>query len=150
MLQVNLKKAAEDLADKGININIYFFGFDKNTKLLIGENLGKLRKEEMVSLYRKVDFGMVASMTNISLVPYEMLATGLPIIEFSEGSFPCFFPRGAASLVDFNYQSICNVLLKCTTEKSLIESQVKVANEYLKTLSWNHSCSQFEKIIENL
>ncbi len=57
-----------------------------------GNNLGKLNKEEMKSLYEKSDFGIVASMTNISLVPYEMLAMGLPIVEFKDGSFPFFFP----------------------------------------------------------
>jgi glycosyltransferase involved in cell wall biosynthesis len=51
-----------------------------------------LSKKQLLSLYRKADFGMVASMSNVSLVPYEMLATGLPLIEFEDGTFPYFLP----------------------------------------------------------
>ena len=86
-----LEKASKVFNEKGYEIEVNFFGFNKSTKLSFGNNLGKLNKEEMKSLYEKSDFGIVASMTNISLVPYEMLAMGLPIVEFKDGSFPFFF-----------------------------------------------------------
>ena len=138
MLQIILKKATKELQSMGISLEIYFFGFDKKTKIQIGKNLGKLNRKEMIELYKKVDFGMVASMTNISLVPYEMLATGLPIIEFIEGSFASFFPSGAATLV------------KCITVNNIVKNQIQLAQKYLETLSWEHSCRQFIDILEEL
>ena len=150
MLQIILKKATKELQSMGISLEIYFFGFDKKTKIQIGKNLGKLNRKEMIELYKKVDFGMVASMTNISLVPYEMLATGLPIIEFIEGSFASFFPSGAATLVDFNYKMLCDELVKCITVNNIVKNQIQLAQKYLETLSWEHSCRQFIDILEEL
>lgn len=150
MLQIILKKATKELQSMGISLEIYFFGFDKKTKIQIGRNLGKLNRKEMIELYKKVDFGMVASMTNISLVPYEMLATGLPIIEFIEGSFTSFFPSGAATLVDFNYKMLCDELVKCITVNDIVKNQIQLAQKYLETLSWEHSCRQFIDILEEL
>lgn len=150
MLQIILKKATKELQSMGISLEIYFFGFDKKTKIKIGKNLGKLNRKEMIELYKKVDFGMVASMTNISLVPYEMLATGLPIIEFIEGSFTSFFPSGAATLVDFNYKMLCDELVKCITVNNIVKNQIQLAQKYLETLSWEHSCRQFIDILEEL
>lgn len=150
MLQIILKKATKELQSMGISLEIYFFGFDKKTKIQIGKNLGKLNRKEMIELYKKVDFGMVASMTNISLVPYEMLATGLPIIEFIEGSFTSFFPSGAATLVDFNYKMLCDELVKCITVNNIVKNQIQLAQKYLETLSWEHSCRQFIDILEEL
>lgn len=150
MLQIILKKATKELQSMGISLEIYFFGFDKKTKIQIGKNLGKLNRKEMIELYKKVDFGMVASMTNISLVPYEMLATGLPIIEFIEGSFTSFFPSGAATLVDFNYKMLCDELVKCITVNNIVKNQIQLAQKYLETLSWEHSCKQFIDILEEL
>ena len=60
-------------------------------------------KSELLNLYNTSDFGLVASLTNISLVPYEMLATGLPIIEFKEGTFEYFFPENTAIITSFDY-----------------------------------------------
>ena len=150
MLQIILKKATKELQSMGISLEIYFFGFDKKTKIQIGKNLGKLNRKEMIELYKKVDFGMVASMTNISLVPYEMLATGLPIIEFIEGSFTSFFPSGTATLVDFNYKMLCDELVKCITVNNIVKNQIQLAQKYLETLSWEHSCKQFIDILEEL
>ena len=150
MLQIILKKATKELQSMGISLEIYFFGFDKKTKIQIGKNLGKLNRKEMIELYKKVDFGMVASMTNISLVPYEMLATGLPIIEFIEGSFTSFFPSGAATLVDFNYKMLCDELVKFITVNNIVKNQIQLAQKYLETLSWEHSCRQFIDILEEL
>lgn len=39
------------------------------------------------------------SYTNISLVPYEMMATGLPLVELKEGTFTEFMPERSAVLL---------------------------------------------------
>ena len=104
----------------------------------------------MKSLYEKSDFGIVASMTNISLVPYEMLAMGLPIVEFKDGSFPFFFPENTAMLVDYNYNSLVEEVIKSVENPKHIAEMMENSHNYLKTLSWKNSCKQFKDIIENI
>ena len=48
---------------------------------------------------------MVASLTNISLVPYEMIAAGLPVIEFKDGTFD-YFSKETAILCDLSYKHL--------------------------------------------
>ena len=85
-----LSNAKSYMGKQGYKLNVLFFGIDKKNRFDGETNLGKLSREELFELYKKCDFGMTASMSNISLVPYEMLATGLPLVEFRNGSYKFF------------------------------------------------------------
>lgn len=150
LLQNILERTSQILNKEGITLKILFFGFNKHYPVSVGQNLGKLTKKELEKLYQESDFGLVASMTNISLVPYEMLATGLPIIEFVDGSFPFFFPEGSATLIDFNAELLAKEVLNNIKEPSILEKQIQRARHYLKTLSWDKSAQQFEEILKEV
>lgn len=143
IIQSILLNAYEELSKKGIELNILFFGLDLHYKTIVGRNLGKLNKEELKELYCKSDFGLVASMTNISLVPYEMLATGLPIFEMNNGSFPAYFGTDCAMLIDFDYRTFVNKFLESITSPDKIKEMVHSAKVKMDKLSWDNSCKQF-------
>jgi hypothetical protein len=109
-----------------------------------------LQKSELLGLYRKADFGMVASMSNISLVPYEMLATGLPLIEFQDGTFPYFFPEDSAILIGLSYKDLYSKLKNAIDNPASIIKMQDTAKEYLDTLSWAKTASQFGDIIKQM
>ena len=117
-------------------------------KLREGNSLGKISKVELNKLYCKSDFGMCASITNISLVPYEMLATGLPLIEFKEGSFEYFFKEESAILIDFSGKSLENEILKSLSDTTLLKKRAKNAKRILEELSWEKTGKQFIEIID--
>lgn len=148
--QYLLKQVKEEFLRDGITLNIKYFGEDKSFHTEGGENLGMLSKAELLKLYRKADFGMVASMSNISLVPYEMLATGLPLIEFEDGTFPYFFPEGSAILTGLSYKDLYVKLKSAINNPESIINMQETAKGYLDTLSWAKTASQFKEIIDNL
>lgn len=145
-----LLKLKKDLELEEIELKIYYFGNTNSLKLSGGVNLGKLSKEELNKLYCESDFGMCASITNISLVPYEMLATGLPLIEFKEGSFEYFFKDESAILIDFSGKDLKNKILESLNNIEILKQRNENTRRVLKTLSWENSGEQFIKIIENL
>jgi glycosyltransferase involved in cell wall biosynthesis len=49
------------------------------------ENLGVLSKEELAHLYSGADVGVAFSTTNPSLVPFEMMACGCPVVDLDYG-----------------------------------------------------------------
>lgn len=149
IIQTLLSKAEHELKHQGINLEVLFFGLKRSYRVSIGKNLGKLSKEQMLELYRNCDFGMVASMTNISLVPYEMMATGLPVIEFSDGSFKSFFPDGCALLIDFDYKNLVNGILHLVDCPEIIEQMTRKALSQLDGLSWKNSASEFSGILQS-
>lgn len=138
----------EILKNKGIKLIPYYFGLNPREKVNFGTNLGKLSKKELNKLYHKCHFGMVASLTNISLVPLEMLGTGLPIFEFKDGSFESFLGNETATLLELNYQDFADKLLMMLNNPSIIEKQIEKAQELLKNLTWEKTCNQFCDILK--
>ena len=146
-----LKKLKFELKEKkNIDLLITYFGNENYLNLSEGKSLGKITKEQLLKLYQESDFGMCASLTNISLVPYEMMATGLPVIEFIEGSFTSFFSEECGILTDFNYKTLLEKMIYYLENPNLIEKCCQSAKEELKNLSWQKSGQQFINIIENL
>lgn len=148
--QYLLKQVKEEFKKDGIHLNIKYFGEDKSFRCDAGENLGMLNKKELLTLYKRADFGMVASMSNISLVPYEMLATGLPLIEFEDGTFPYFFPDNSALLISLSYQDLYHKIKEAIEKPQVLEEMHNTAERYLQTLSWQKSAKQFSEILNNL
>lgn len=150
MLQGILLKASEELKNHGITLNIKFFGLKSNHRVIVGTNCGKLNKTELAELYRKSDFGMVASMTNISLVPYEMIAVGLPVIEFSSGSYGDFLPVDSAILVDYNYRTLVNAILEVLKTPDKLGVMTRKAKRSIQSLSWRTTGKEFEEILKRV
>jgi glycosyltransferase involved in cell wall biosynthesis len=151
IIQNMLEKISNKLKeDKNITLNVFYFGEDKRVKLTSGKNLGKLNKTQLYELYKKSDFGMVASLTNISLVPYEMMATCLPIIEFEEGTFKHFFKSDCAILTSFNWKVLYQHLIEVIDNPELLKIKVNNGLNELKDLSWENTAKQFSEIIKSL
>lgn len=142
---VNLEK---EFLKNGYVLKVKYFGVDKKMKLKNGENLGMLNKEDLANLYEEADFGICGSMTNVSLVPYEMLAKGLPLIEFEEGTYQFFFPDKTAIITNFSYVNLYSKLIHAINNPDILELYQKNALEFLKNLSWEKTGKQFVKILE--
>lgn len=149
LMQYMLLKAKNELGDRGYHLDITFFGLDNKYKVIVGHNHGRLNKTEMHQLYLESDFGFVASMTNISLVPYEMIGSGLPVIEFKTGSYTSFLPKQSAILVDYNYLTLADALENYINNPKKTEELTIMALDAVKHLSWENSCNQFVEIINN-
>lgn len=143
-----LSHAKAELNRDGIETEILYFGIDPRNRLEGGKNLGKLSRAELNQLYEKSDFGMVASMSNISLVPYEMLATGLPLIEFRDGSYPYFLGNDTALLVDFDYHTLADGIRNLLAHPGRLEAMHERAEAKLAAVSWDHTCEQFWTILK--
>jgi hypothetical protein len=147
LLQGILSKTKEAIQKHGIELNIVFFGLKKQHKVVVGKNVGKLTKNELIELYKRSDFGLVASMTNISLVPYEMIATGLPVIEFSEGSYTEFLPNDSAILIDYNFITLVEKLLEYISQPNKIKAMVSKGLVSISKLSWENTGTEFLDIL---
>ena len=142
-----LAKTKKELEKKGYDLQVYYFGIDKRNRFSEGTNLGKLSRTELYKLYCECDFGMAASMSNISLVPYEMLGAGLPVIEFQDGSYPYFLGNDTAFLIGYDYKQLADGLLELISCPEKLKEMHQKAAERIKMVSWENTCKQFWKII---
>lgn len=138
------------LKEKGIELEVLYFGEARSFKAKGGKNLGHLTKKELLELYRRADFGMVASMSNISLVPYEMHAAGLPLIEFEDGTYLFFFPEESALLTSVGRQDIADLLLEAVKNPDRLEKMQESAAAVLENLSWEQTGEEFYEIIKRI
>lgn len=145
-----LQNVKSEFAKDNTNLQINYYGEGKDFKCTAGENLGKLNKQQLFDLYKESDFGICASLTNISLVPYEMLATGLPLIEFEEGTYKYFLPENSAILTSFNWRDLYEEMKKSINNPDKILSRMDNAYSALEQLSWNNSAKQFSSILEGV
>ena len=146
-----LERAYESFKAQGMILNIYYFGLHKIEKPAIGTNLGKIKKSEIRDLYNRCDFGMVASMTNISLVPYEMIASGLPVIEFSDGSYTSFLGDDTAILLEsFEYRKLVNAIMYYKNNTNELELLCEKARKRIQNLSWDKTGEEFYNILKTM
>ena len=145
-----LENTAEKLKENGIELEILYFGEAKTFNPKGGKNLGQLNKEELRKLYAKADFGLVASMSNISLVPYEMHASGLPVIEFGDGSYPFFFGNDTAILTKIGEKDIAGKLLEAIKDPQKLREMDRKAGEKLGSLSWERTAKEFMGILKSI
>ncbi|WP_315113954.1 glycosyltransferase family 1 protein [Clostridium intestinale] len=150
IIQNILENVKNEFKKDNINLEIKYYGEDQNFQCSAGENLGRLTKAQLFELYKEADFGMCASLTNISLVPYEMLATGLPLIEFEDGTYKYFLPEDSAILISFNWRDLYEELKNSINNPDLIEKRVKSAYFSLENLSWENSTKQFCTILNEI
>lgn len=134
----------------GRQLKVLYFGEEKRFCYEYGKCLGKLTKKELNELYANCDFGMVASFTNISLVPYEMMATGLPIIEYKAGSFEHFFGPDDAFLYDFDCAKLYDEMKSAIESPEILEMRNRSVQEKLAKLSWDKTIVEFSDILENI
>lgn len=146
-----LEMTKKELENRGFKLNIYYFGLHKIEKPKSGINLGKVSKSTIRELYSKCDFGFVASMTNISLVPYEMIGSGLPVFEFNDGSYPAFLGKDTAILLNsFDYKEFVDKMLYYKTNPDEIEKLIQNGKNKIKSLSWDKTGQQFYDILQSI
>lgn len=137
-------------AAEGKELVVYYFGEAKSFRPKGGENLGMLTAQELKALYERADFGMTASLSNISLVPYEMLAAGLPLIEFADGTFPYFFQEDCAILTAPDARELYQKLTEAMRQPEEMEARQERAARQLAKADWERTGEQFAQILRAL
>ncbi len=141
------KQMKEEL---GIELYPYFYGLGRYEKVPCGENACRLSKKELCDLYHECDFGMCASMTNVSLVPLEMLGAGLPIFEFEDGSYTAFLGEKTATMLGYDYREFVSKLTLMLKNPPIIKAQIGESRKELATLTWDKTCEQFIGILKGV
>ena len=79
-----------------------------------------------------------------------MLATGLPVIEFKEGTFEYFFPDNTAIVTTFDYNDFYNQIKENINNPNKLKEMNKNSMEYLSGLSWEKTTEEFIKILDKV
>lgn len=111
------------------------------------KNLGILDPSELNDVYNRCSASLVMSLTNMSLLPLELLSSGcIPVVNegdnnrlVSDNQYIAYSATDAVSLA--------NKLSEIVTKKDLLEHSLK-ASKSVKDLSWDESGKHFVKLVE--
>jgi len=139
--------ALEVLAQRGIDIHVDFFGepLDFTEAPFTCSFHGILPIKKLGELYRHCDIGMVFSATNYSLVPQEMMACGLPVIDLDVESTNLTYEPGVVTLAKPLPRSIADAVIYLAENDDVRQKQIAKASDWVSKFTWFDSAKLVEQ-----
>ncbi len=139
--------ALEVLADRNIEFIVDFFGapLEFNQAPFEFIDHGIASQESLSDIFRNADIGVVFSATNYSLVPQEMMACGLPIVELDGESTRAIFPENTVTLAPAHPLKIADAIAQLLDDTAAQTAQSAAALEWVNGFSWPQSASLVEQ-----
>jgi len=143
--------ALEELAKTGIEFEVDFFGAALNFQKapFAFRDHGVASHDELARIFQKADVGVVFSATNYSLVPQEMMACSLPIVELDGESTRAIFPEDTVTLAKPHPSNIAGAIEALISNPAKRRKQAKAALEWVRGFSWEQSAGLVENAIKD-
>ena len=110
-------------------------------------NRGILSHQELASLYQESIACLVLSLTNVSLLPLELLAAGcIPVVNEGDNNSMVLGDNDNIRYAPASPIQLAEAIENVVIAKD-IQAQAKRAAESVKTLQWSDSYTKFENII---
>lgn len=132
------------------NFRVHFFGnhspitFDAPFDYI---DHGVLSSDELGELYRCCDVGVTFSATNYSLIPQEMMACDLPVVELNTECCRTVFPKNTICLTNPHPQCIADSIVQLLENKDKTRQQVETAKNWIKGFTWETAARTVESAI---
>ena len=108
-------------------------------------HLGVLDREGLAHAYNSATVGVVLSTTNPSLVPTEMLACGLPVVDLaSDAMVDTFGADGPIALAAFDPLAIADAIEGLLDDLELRAAHMRDGLALAATRTWAHAAEQVE------
>lgn len=145
--------ALNHLADLGLTFHVDVYGSANNKEWLEQVNFeytdhGVLSAEALGYLYRSCDLGMVFSATNYSLVPQEMMACDLPVLELDGDNTRTVFPDGTVVLAAPHPRAIAERIQALLLNEDLRTRTAKLGGEWARQFAWETTAQEVNQAIQ--
>jgi glycosyltransferase involved in cell wall biosynthesis len=143
--------ALKALHARGVDVHVQFFGqegIDFGVEFS-HEYLGILSPKELGDVYRNADIGLVFSATNYSLIPLEMMACQLPVVELNVESTRAVFDETFIEMVNPDPLALADRLEFLINNPEQLSVKSEKALKYTQKLSWESSARIIEKGIKD-
>jgi glycosyltransferase involved in cell wall biosynthesis len=148
-----MAQGLRELYTRGIDFDLSFVGWDLTGYVLPFDedvrNLRILTHEGLAKLYSWADLAVVFSATNYSLLPHEIMACKLPLIELKGPNTEIVFKDGEnINLAEPDPISIADKIEDLINNPEKRKQQAENAYEYVKQFSWEKSARKVEEILK--
>ena len=140
------------LARRRDDIEVHFFGQDTlpfAATPFAALNHGVLEAEDLAALYNRCDLGITFSGTNYSLVPQEMMAAGLPVVELDGPNTRAVFPEDAVALCGPDPRDIAARVDALLDDADAREALAAGGRAWVRAFAWEDSARAVEAAIRD-
>jgi glycosyltransferase involved in cell wall biosynthesis len=141
--------ALEELSARNLGINIHLAGWDVSDRNITfkHQSYGIISPNELSNIYNKCAVGLVLSLTNMSLLPPELIACGtIPVINVGDNNKMVFdnkFCRWSEAMPSQIADALENAI-----EESASNRLPTIISASVKNLNWETSKEKFLRIFE--
>lgn len=132
-------------------MKIYLFGYKKlDLKGINVEQLGIISPDKLNDLYNRCKLGVSMSSSNPSRIPFEMMASGLPVVDLYRENNLYDLPDNCVLLSDSTPEALATTILKLYDDEKL---QKKLSNnciKYMKNYPLEYGYKQFIDSFNNM
>jgi O-antigen biosynthesis protein len=138
--------ALEELHRRRPDVEIALFGETRPvTAPFPYRDLGVMESNALAHAYASAAVGVVASLTNPSLVPLEMLACGLPVVDVAmPGMLATFGPGGPIELAVAQPLELAGAVERLLDDLVLRAERSRVGMEWVAGRTWQRAAQQVE------
>jgi glycosyltransferase involved in cell wall biosynthesis len=138
--------ALEELHRRRPGVEIAFFGEARPLATPFPHrHLGVLAPGALAEAYARATVGVVLSLTNPSLVPTEMLACGLPVVDLAVASMvQTFGADGPLELARPDPLALCDAIERLLDDAALREQRSRAGLAFVAGRTWDHAAAQVE------
>ncbi|NOI03337.1 glycosyltransferase [Vibrio kanaloae] len=125
----------------GWDLSAYSFDFDY-------ESHGVVSLDELPELYRSCDMGLVLSFTNLSLLPLELMASGVPVVSNTGKNVEWLLNKDICQFAESDVNSITRALLQLIDEENYLEDLKTKGISFAEKTSWKDEGQKFVNIYD--
>lgn len=131
-------------------VEIIFFGWDEYEELPFeSTNAGILDHGSLAELYNRATIGLVISLTNYSLIPQEMMACKLPVIDIRGENTTSVFGDDNSKIIlsEPTPHHIAGDIIQLLDNREKRDSLSENGYNYVKDFSWEQEARKVEGIL---
>ncbi len=133
------------------DVKIYLYGSkEKGEVWFEHENLGIISLEKCNALYNKCSVGLCLSSSNPSRIPFEMMASGLPVVDLYMENNLYDMPSDSVLLAQPTPESIATALIRLIDDENLRASMSASGIDYMKNRSLESGYAQFLNAVQEI
>ena len=139
-------RALEELRRRRPDVRLVLFGDEGLLATTFDyEHVGIARPEQLSWLYSEATVGLSLSMTNFSLIPKEMMACGLPVVELAGASAESILGRdGPIELAAFDPFALADAMERLLDDDELRARRSREGVELASSTTWSRAARQLE------
>lgn len=114
------------------------------------ENLGIISVDECNTLYNSCRVGVCCSSSNPSRIPFEMMSTGLPVVDLFGENTSFDYPKGTVCLSEPTPEAIATAVLRLMSQDKKYEMLLQANLEFMKGRTIEKEITQIADFFDDL